>query len=184
MPNKEQETNFLPREKRGRYPKEGDIFYYRHKHLGYGYGRVIKISDNHPINVVIPWSGALVYLYDYFSEELEISPKLDKTKLVLPPLCTFFYDFSSGPFVKMKNVKLEKDDILEVNCYYDLLRKDKQYFDFFTGKEIQRVEPCGNNGTKSILYVDALISEAKGVPIAENDLTRERLQSGTKFKSW
>ncbi len=180
MTKQEQETNFLPREKVGRYPKEGDVFYYKHKHLGYGYGVVVTLSEGSKEGKF--WAGALVYLYDNFSKELENDPKLNKNKLVLPPTCAFFYEFSSGPFVKIKNIKLKKEDFLDVNCFYDLLRK--KYFDFFSGKEIERVEPCGNSGTKSILYIDALISEAKGVPIAVNNLTEDRIKNGSKFKNW
>lgn len=178
------DTNFLPREKRGKFPQEGDLFYYKFKGLGYGYGRVIADSDEKNRKTYLH-IGTYIYLYDHFTETLEENPKLDKNNLVIDPLLVFPGDFTTGPFVKIKNIPLQKEDILDVNCMYKRkvipIKGGDACFDFFTKKEIERSVPCGVVGVFVDLYVDVLISEAKGVPFAKNYTTENRKSN---YKYW
>lgn len=74
--------------------KAGDIFVYRIKGHDFGFGRVISTDTN------IGGGGGtiVIYIYDAFSKHKKEIPKLDKRKLLLPPLGINRLPWSRGYF--------------------------------------------------------------------------------------
>lgn len=94
-------------EKQKKWPKEGDVFYFKLSDDRFGYGMVAlgKID-------VGPFKNAIViYIYDNFMPSLDESIVLNKENLLLPPIITDASCWKNGYFVTFKNLDPNSRDI-------------------------------------------------------------------------
>ena len=62
-------------------PEVGDVFAFKNKYLGWIYGQVIKMGGPMGENE----ENFLIYIYNYFSKDLEPNPPINKNNLLIPP---------------------------------------------------------------------------------------------------
>ncbi len=97
-------------------PEVGDIFAFKNKYLGWIYGRVIKMGGpmgDHDSNF-------LVYIYNNFSKDLELHPKLNKNDLLIPPYFINRLGWLKGYFQTISKITLDKEDILDYHSFIKL----------------------------------------------------------------
>lgn len=157
-------------------PEAGDIFVFKNKYLGWGYGRVIKKGLG-PFSV----EDLLVYIYDHFTKDLEKEPKLDKNKLAIDPDFINRRGWLDGYFKTIIKRPVTSEDVLPQHCFVELPVRDGK-FEFVDeyGRRIQRrVEPCGTFGLTNHRKLDDLISEKYNLPFAK--LSKEDEESLKRY---
>ena len=149
--------------KRSRHnPVPGDFFYCMPPNTGCLWGRVISTTAS-----VGGFDDCiLIYVYDETTSSAENIPDVSPSRLLIPPIATNKRPWSMGYFAHVANQPLKKADVLAQHCFRSDWR-DK-YFDD-QGRELKkRSEPCGVFGLDSFQTIDAKISEALGLPVAES----------------
>jgi len=147
-------------EKSRKKTKPGDIFVIKPKGHDYYFGRTI-ITD---ANCGFGQGAVLIYIYNATSKTKKDIPKLEKNKLLLPPIMLNYLPWSKGYFENVVFQELDQDDILEVNCFWDPMTK--KYFDDKGNELKNKYEPVGEYGLASYRVVDDKISEALGIPLS------------------
>jgi len=147
-------------------PREGDIFVYQVKSHPFGFGRVIRLNTKiGGFERVI-----LLYLYDAFSPTKEPVPKLDRRKLLVPPLGTNQRPWTMGYFETICHRPLEAEDVLPVHCFWDDMYEPVRYFDEFGRRLKKRSEPCNVDALGSFRTIDVEISLALGIEPAPDTI--------------
>lgn len=144
--------------------REGDIFVLRPKGHDFYFGRVIKIGTKVgrlPENEVRDFDR-LIYIYNTHSPKKLPVPELHVTNLLFRPLVVNNTGWSRGYFEVVEHRELTPEDVLKVHCFED----EGRYLDEM-GRELpRRFEPCGYWGIGSFRTVDAVLSNALGIPKA------------------
>jgi len=161
---KEKPTNFEFLEKSRKELRPGDIFVLKPKGHDYYFGRVINTNAESGFG---PGRAVLIYIYNATSRDKTQIPKLDKNNLLIPPEMINRLGWSRGYFENVGFKKLTKNDVLDVHCFWDPLRKryineKKQVLD---GPH----EPVGRYGLGNYLTVDDQVSDALGIPLLPED---------------
>ena len=140
-----------------REPEEGDLFVYKIRGLPYGFGRVIRKGTKiGGFTDVI-----LLYFYDAFSEKKDKVPKLDRRKLLVPPLGTNRRPWTMGYFQTVRSEPLKDSDTLPVHCFRCEVRE--AYLDEYGRRLPRKRSPCGLYALGSFRTIDAKISMALGI---------------------
>ena len=143
-------------------PIPGDVFTFKNKFLGYGYGMVIKIGGP------MCSEDLLVYIYNVFTKEIDLNVKLNKNDLAIDPKFINRRGWLDGFFKTTKHTKLKKDDMLEQHCfvYRSIFENEPEYVDENREAIKERIEPCGFYGLGNHRNIDALMSERYNLPFA------------------
>ena len=145
-----------------RKPEVGDIFALQARAGEYLFGRVVSVDARIGgfDNVV------LVYVYNARSTTKASVPMLDKRNLLVPPIGTNRQPWLRGYFETIATQPLRAKDVLAKHCFGPSFAG--KYYDE-QGRELQaRTEPCGEYGVESYRTIDDAISDAVGIPRAED----------------
>lgn len=149
---------YLEQLKRARkLPKTGDIFVFKAKKKIFGFARLIKEYVNiGNINDVF-----LIYVYNAFSTSAEEVPRLDKRRLLIPPIGVDRSPWTMGLLQTVKSELLDQSDVLSRHCFWD--EWDRCYRDEYGNKLPQRTRPCGNWTMSNYAALDVSIAVALGI---------------------
>ena len=103
-----------------KWPKEGDIFYFRLSDGRFGYGMVAlgKID-------VGPFKDAIViYIYKRLLESIDAEINLNKKELLLPPIITDASCWKKGFFTTYKKQKLTDMDVYPCHFFKNPIRNE------------------------------------------------------------
>jgi hypothetical protein len=142
-------------------PNPGDIFIFKiatEDH--YRFGRVIRTEATiGGFEDVI-----LIYIYYLTSSSKKIIPELDINHLLVPPIGTNRQGWLKGYFETVSYRPLDKEQLLPQHHFLDFTGK---YFDDNAQEVKLPVEPIGEWGIHSLGTIDNAISDALGIPWAE-----------------
>ena len=145
--------------------REGDIFVLRPKGHDFYFGRVIKIGTKVgllPDDEV--WGfDRLIYVYNAHSPTKLPVPELRLADLLIRPLVVNNTGWLRGYFEVVEHRDLEPQDVPSVHCFQS---SSGRYLDEMGRSLPRRYEPCGNYGIGSFRTVDAVVSDALGIPQA------------------
>ena len=157
----DQQTNLRIIRKSRKPLAAGDIFAMPLPNEMYLFGRVVLVEP--PFPAAPGPSCNLVYIYAH--QSLDKNPdfeKLTSNNLLIPPIWTNRIGWTRGVFETVMNRPLRAGDLVKQHCFNDPI------FNRFTderGRRLdRRVEPCGEWGLVSYLYIDQRISEVLGFP--------------------
>jgi|GEM_PF-2478929 len=103
-----------------KWPKEGDIFYFRLSDGKFGYGMVALGTID-----VGPFKNAIViYIYKHFLESIDAELVLDKNELLLPPIITDGSCWKKGFFTTYKKYNPENMDIYPCHFFKNPIRNE------------------------------------------------------------
>lgn len=145
--------------------RPGDIFVFKPKGFDYYFGRVIRTDARSSSNVNDTFNAVLLYLYNATSKSKEKIPRLDKSKLLIPPQLTNFQGWRAGFFQNIASIELQDDDILDQHSFFCPISKD--YWDEYGNQLDKPYEPVGVFGLASIKCAEFLVSRELGIPTME-----------------
>jgi hypothetical protein len=145
-------------------PRPGDIFVLQPKGHPYYFGRIIT-TDASSQGTRTGYRSILIYIYKAHSKSKHQIPPLDKRKLLIPLTFINRLPWSRGYFETVTNLPLTPTDVHKVHCFQEIRRPPK-YFDEFANPLPRRTTPCAYLGLSSYSYVDDLVSEGLGIPLA------------------
>lgn len=160
-------------------PELGDVFTFKHKYLGWGYGKVIMIGA---MKAMVSPPGVstnrdskkaedfLVYIYNHFTKELEKDPKVDKNDLAIPPQFINRQGWLKGFFKTIQKKPLKKDDMLEVHCFKSMTGpKADQYVYTDENRNVlpMKIEPCGFYAMGHYKHIDYELSKKFNLPLSD-----------------
>lgn len=145
-------------------PKAGDIFVLRLPDLTHLFGRVVEADINDPQRAPMP-GAYLIYVYNYRSPTMDPDmSRLVPDHLLIPPIFINRMPWTRGYFETIAHIDLLPQDKLAAVSYWDAAR---ERFVDQDGKTLSReIHPCGEWGLASYRVLDALISDALGIPSA------------------
>jgi len=121
-------------------------------------------------DIVLTEECMLIYIYNATSPDREIIPPgLDRDSLLLPPLLTYGFGLWWERLVTIANRPLTERDVLPTHCFHDTLLD--RYYDDNHQELPQKIEPCGDSVIREYKSIDALISNALGIPPASGEET-------------
>lgn len=145
-------------------PRAGEVFTFRLKARGYGYGRVIRTD----CNLDGMSDTILIYIYARFDPRPHQDVLLGKAGLLLPPMLTNRLAWTRGYFQPLAARPQQPGATLRVNCFWDDVNECYVNED---GKPLKRrSEPCGFYALNSFRTIDRAISEAVGIPPSPDTL--------------
>ncbi|ECQ6566608.1 hypothetical protein FZU01_22575 [Salmonella enterica subsp. enterica] len=103
-----------------KWPKEGDVFYFRLSDGRFGYGMVALGNID-----VGPFKGAVViYIYKHLLESIDAETNLDKNELLLPPIITDASCWKKGFFTTYKKQNLIDMDVYSCHFFKNPIRNE------------------------------------------------------------
>lgn len=143
-------------------PKPGDIFVLKMKGKeAFAFGRVISVTAK--IKSMV--NCILIYIYDSFSNEKNKIPVLSKENLLIPPRMINELPWSKGYFEIVDNKPLTNEDVFKQHCFAEFTGR---FYDEHNNQLKERIEPCGEYGLDSYRTIDDDISQALGIPLADD----------------
>jgi hypothetical protein len=142
-------------------PAAGDVFVMQLPTSKYLLARVMLAN---PPRISAPGPSAnLIYIYSWQSDtDQPDHQQLTCDRLLLPPIWTNRLGWTRGVFRAIENRSVQARDLLAQHCFRDSFRN--AYCDE-TGRKLPfRVEPCGEWGLVSYLWIDDHVSDAVGIP--------------------
>ena len=140
---------------------QGDIFVFKLKKENvFRFGRVIKVN----VKIGGIDNLILIYLYKASSESKNDIPLLNPDELLIPPLATEKTPWTSGYFETVESRPLTSEDVLPFHHFKGY--KDR-FFDDEGAPVSSPKEPIGIWGLHSVGAIDNEISDALGIPWAE-----------------
>ncbi len=107
------------------------------------------------------FEAIIIYLYNIQSKEKKIIPKLDKNKLLLPPIATNYQAWINGYFEVIENRELNQDEVYTPIC---LFNKYKNIYLNEKGEILdKKYEPVGLFALSGIEGIDLKISHKLGI---------------------
>ena len=136
----------------------GDVFVYQINDFPgvYFWGRVIRTDAA----IGGFENTTLIYLYDERSKDKIVLPKLDCSRLLVPPIATNSLPWAKGFFETVAAVELDNGDVLTQHCFRDFTGR---YYDDDGNQIFSITEPVGEYGLDSYKTIDDKISEALGI---------------------
>jgi len=149
----------------------GDIFVYKNKYKGYGWGRVINTDVK-----LLDYEGKismrgflLIYIYNVFTDNIKNIPELKKGNLLVPPDIINRRGWLDGYFKTVFNKSLTVGDVLRQHCFKDKVGDNLRYYDDNGNRLTKEIEPCAWYGVGNHRGLDDKISIALGIPLAPVD---------------
>lgn len=140
----------------------GDIFVLKIKQCGYIWGRVIRVRET-----LAGWPGSnMVYIYNIITKDLKEVPLLYKKDLLLGPVIINRLGWSHGYLQTITNVRLRKENILDIHCFIYCFLGTVKYFDENQNDLGKCIEPCGHYGLDSYRSLENKICRKLGIPLA------------------
>ena len=159
-------TNLRVLKKTRRAPEVGDIFVFQVAQFPekYLFGRVIATDST--IGAIRDFKAVLIYLYRISSSEKTNIPPLRTSDLLVPPIGTNTQPWKQGFFEVVKSSPLQKTEILPQHCFRDFRG---WFFDEYSNRLPEAVEPVGVYGVSGIGSIDIMISKALGLPLPASE---------------
>lgn len=153
-------------------PQVGDIFVFKNKYKGYGWGRVILLEPKMGFGVPYPIKEAsIIYVYNVFTNDISKIPELKRNNFLLPPLIINRRGWLDGYFQTIQNTPITQDDVFAQNMFKYKVKDELQYRNQ-EGVEINKTslgEDCSWWGIGNHRTLDDQISIALNLPLAPVD---------------
>jgi len=153
-------------------PRTGDVFVVKPRGDDCYFGLVVN-SDIKLVNVFGEpsnpnnWDVVLGYIYNQQSANKQEIPKLDLTKLLLPPLLLDVWCWKLGYVERVGNITLTPDHVLPRHCFLQvslLPEQGESYRDEHGRPLARQTEPCSTYGLTPFRGLDDMVSRALGIP--------------------
>lgn len=145
-----------------RPPQVGDVFAMLPPDGDHLFGRVVSVDA--AVGAFRPC--ILVYIYRARASRKEEVPRLDPSSLLMPPVMTNRLPWSLGYFETVGRTPMGDGERLHQHCFRDLRG---WYFDEYSNRILQPVEPIGEWGLDSVRTIDDKVSKALGIPLAPDE---------------
>ena len=153
-------------------PEAGDVFVMLPPDGLFLYGRVIATDATiGPMRDCI-----LIYVYRPRSEQKEAVPELLRGQLLVPPMMTNKRPWTMGYFETLQKRELGPMDRLPQHCFFSsplFPGGVGRYFDEHSNHLSGPIEPVGEWGLHSFRTIDDEISEALGIPLAPEAVSKQ-----------
>lgn len=151
--------------------KPGEIFILKWKDLGYFFGRVVTdrvamspTPDSPPRG---PWphrdGNYLVYIYADPHPAPNPVPRLDRDRLIIPPVVVLNSPWTSGFFAPVAHQPLTSRDVLRRHCFWFVEDTD-HLIDEMGNRLARRTEPCRQQALHNHGSIENEMCDVLGLP--------------------